>query len=421
MGQHALWSPIQPWVRSLSSQYRAVSGFLDRRALARVTKAVPRTVAFVGRTLITGEVAHKIPRPALTLSLTAQVALDEALLAVAMTPNRYPLSADYRRVSDEMAAAREMFSERGWIANPAAYHRTPPPLGDADVNRKPGWSLGTAYERIRFESEFSPREGEPGGDRWRAFKPNATASAVILRHPGPPRPWVVAVHGFCMGFPMADFIGLHVDLLHKELGLNVAMPVLPLHGPRKVTKVSGEPFLSFELMNAVHGFTQSVWDVRRLITWIRAQDAPSVSVYGVSLGGYVVSLLTGIADGLDGVVAGIPVTDLPGLFHTHSPHHIRARSIEHKILGGTAEDIFKVVSPFSFEPKIAFDRRFVFAGYGDRLSTPEQARRLWEHWDEPAIAWYPGDHVGYLWSRQVREFLREALGSLTPAVRLAAS
>ena len=135
--------------------------------------------------------------------------------------------------------------------------------------------------------------------------------------------------------------------------MNVALPALPLHGPRRVTLVSGEPFLSFELMNAVHGLTQAVWDIRRLIHWIREQGATSISLYGVSLGAYTVSLLAGIEDGLDAVVAGIPVSDFPGLFHRHSPRHIRARSIEHKIMGGPAENVYRVVSPLSFEAKSA--------------------------------------------------------------------
>ncbi|MGO8870081.1 MAG: alpha/beta hydrolase family protein [Acidimicrobiales bacterium] len=372
---------------------------------------MPRTIGFVGRALLSGEVDESVPRPALTLGLAAQVALDEVLLAVAMTPNRFPLRADYHRVSEELATARKMFRRRGWIAQPTKYHRTPPGLDDGDVTRSRGSSLGTKYERITFDSRFTPRTGEPGGERWVAFRPNHTAAATILQHPGEPRPWVVGIHGFCMGFPVTDYHGLHVDLLHKELGFNVAMPVLPLHGSRRVTRISGEPFLSFELMNAVHGITQSIWDIRRLITWIRGQGAPSVSVYGVSLGAYVASVLVGIEDGLDAVVAGIPVSDFPGLFHEHSPHHIRARSIEHNILGGTAEEIYTVVSPFSFAPKTPRERRFVFAGYGDRLSTPGQARRLWTYWDEPEICWYSGDHVGYLWSRQVRGFLRDALGT----------
>ena len=90
-------------------------------------------------------------------------------------------------------------------------------------------------------------------------------------------------------------------------------------------------------MNAVPRLTQSVWDVRRLIGWIRDQGAHVHRLYGVSLGGYLVSLLAGLEDGLDGRGGGHPGRRLPALFHDHSPHDIRARAIEHRILGGPAE------------------------------------------------------------------------------------
>jgi hypothetical protein len=345
----------------------------------------------------------------MSFGLAAQVAMDEALLAMAMTPRRYPHREDYARVGGELADAEAMYDRQGWLADPRSYHRTPPPLIAADVTTSQGWANGLRYQRLKWESGFTPHHGEAGGDRWMAYEPNRTASAVITSHADGPRPWVIAVHGFCMGFPFMDFPGLKVARLHRELGFNVALPVLPLHGSRRVTRVSGEPLLSFDLMNAVHGLTQAVWDIRRMVHLVRQEGATSISLYGVSLGAYVVSLVAGLEDGVDGVVAGIPVSDFPGLFHRHSPLHIRERAVEHRIMGGIAENVYRVVSPMSFEPSIPRDRRFIFAGYGDRLAMPDQAQRLWEHWDQPRISWYAGNHVGYMWSKQVADFLAHSL------------
>ena len=238
-----------------------------------------------------------LPVPSVSPGLAAQVAIDETLLAVAAGPNRMPRRADYERVGAELAHARLLFETQGWLDDPASYHRTPPPLVDPAVDR--GWALGQRYERLLFNSGWAPRPDEPGAERWAGYEPNRTAVAAILRHRGPPRPWVVAVHGFACGYPFMDFVGLHALRLHRELGLNVAMPVLPLHGPRKITRLSGEAMLSFDLVNTVHGLTQAVWDLRRLLTWIDAQDAPGVAVYGVSLGAYVAALLAGLDDGID--------------------------------------------------------------------------------------------------------------------------
>jgi hypothetical protein len=397
---------LYPLIRS----FRALSGFLHRRSVVRATRAIPRTLHFLGSALLRGEVSDSLPAPHLSVGLAVQVAMDEALLAVAMTPRRFPLPGDYARVAAELAEADALFTGKGWIEDPLSYHRTPPPLSGPEVSRSRGWAMGLDYERLSWDSGFEPHEGEPGRGRWMAFEPNRTASAVVLRHAGGPRPWVIAVHGFCMGFPFMDFQGLQASRIHGELGMNMAMPVLPLHGPRRVTLISGEPLLSFELMNAVHGLTQAVWDIRRLIRQVREQGATSISLYGVSLGAYTVALLAGIEDDIDTVVAGIPVSDFPALFHRHSPRNIQARSIEHRIMGGAAENVYRVVSPLAFTAKVPFSQRFIFAGYGDRLATPEQAQRLWEHWDEPQISWYSGNHVGYLWSKRVSDFLVASLG-----------
>ena len=68
-----------------------------------------------------------------------------------------------------------------------------------------------------------------------------------------------------------------------------------------------------------------------------------------------------------------------------------------------------MVSPLAIPSKVAKDRRFLFAGIGDRMSTSAQARRLWEHWDRPKMAWYSGGHVGFFWAGQISRFVEEAL------------
>src|SRR5207253_242863 len=115
------------------------------------------------------------------------------------------------------------------------------------------------------------------------------------------------------GLPFMDFGAFDVGQLHDELGYNLVLPLLPLHGHRKPARApgrsgAGDAFLSFDLVNTVHGLAQAVWDVRRIIGWVRAQGATSVGLFGVSLGAYVAALVAGVVDGLDRIVAGIPVS-----------------------------------------------------------------------------------------------------------------
>ena len=65
------------------------------------------------------------------------------------------------------------------------------------------------------------------------------------------------------------------------------------------------------------------------------------------------------------------------------------RAIEHHILDGTAQDVHRVVSPLAMAPVTPRDARAIFAGMGDRLATADQARRLWDHWQQPEMCWFP--------------------------------
>ncbi|KAA0235769.1 MAG: hypothetical protein JJLCMIEE_02099 [Acidimicrobiales bacterium] len=414
-----VWAPSP--VRRLIGRYKRLEKQLARFAPARAAVAIPRTVRFLGRSLLkkARPPADGPPVPPASPTLLAYVAIDEAMLLLAMGPNRFPRRADYERVSGELRDALALYTEAGWLADPESFHRTPAPLTDAQVQQS--WTMGLGFERLFWDSGYEPHEGEPGRERWLGYATNRTAGAWVLRHRDRARPWLVCIHGFGMGYPSVEFPTFSVGRLHKELGLNVAGPMLPLHGRRKVTRMSGEAFLSFDMMNGVHGLAQSVYDTRRLLTWIRHQGGDTIGVHGVSLGGYVTSLLAGLEDELDMVIAGIPVSDFPRLFHAHSPTHIRLRAFEHEILGGSAEEIYRVVSPLSFVPSTPREALFIYAGLGDRMSRPRQAHDLWKHWGEPTITWYRGSHVAFKWSRDVRELVEGAMAQtlLSPRAQLA--
>ncbi|WP_334144911.1 alpha/beta hydrolase family protein [Rhabdothermincola sp.] len=393
-------------------QLRGFEKALARVPPLRMLKALPETGGFAVRTLArqrTSRLPDGLPDTRLTPSLLAHVALDEAILTTVMGPERFPRRADYERVGAELAAARELFDRRGWLADPRSYHSDPPPLTRVQVGG--GWAHRLRYERLVWESGFEPRAEEPGADRWLGYQSNRLAGAWMLRHPGDePRPWLVCLHGFGMGYAFMDFPAFHAAHLHRDLGLNLIGPTLPLHGRRKVAHMSGDQFLGFDLVNTVHGLAQAVWDVRRVLNWLReVQAAPAIGLYGVSLGAYTAALVAGFEPDLALVLAGIPVSDFPSMFRSQSPPPIVRRAVEHGILGGPAEDVHRVVSPLAVEPAVPLERRFIFAGLADRMSHPRQAHALWQHWGRPRIRWYPGNHVGYLWSSTVTAFVDEVL------------
>jgi hypothetical protein len=169
--------------------------------------------------------------------------------------------------------------------------------------------------------------------------------------------------------------------------------------------------ISFDAMANVHGLSQAIWDIRRCILWAREQGATLVGVHGLSLGAYTAAVLAGIEDDLACVVAGIPPADLVTVLARNTPPRSRAVALASGILGDDARAVHRVVSPLTITPYVPPDRRFIYAGIGDRMATARQAEKLWRHWDRPEILWYPGSHVGATWTGDVHRFVRRAVYS----------
>jgi hypothetical protein len=322
-----------------------------------------------------------------------------------------------RRVADEVEQAIDLFDQRGWLADPRRYHPKPPALARAKLG--PGRFPGLAYRQMRFESGYEPHPGEPGRERWLSYRANRTAHAWILQHRGRPRPWLVCIPGYRMGSPLVDFTAFRARWLHKGLGLNVAIPVMPLHGPRRSGWRGGDGYFAGDFVDTLHALAQALWDVRRLVGWLQDGGAPAVGLYGISLGSYTTALVASFADDLDCAIAGIPATDFMRLVRSHVPKVVLRGAEMVGLSVERLEKLLSVVSPFSFRPRLARRRRFLYAGVRDRLAPPDHARDLWRHWEEPRIGWYSGGHVSFLWEPAVKTFLLDALrdAELLPAER----
>ncbi len=356
-----------------------------------------------------------VPAPEPSLALIGEVLLDRTFTLSTSVITGIPLPDAVRRMLDEVAEAQRLFEAQGWLAEPAAYHGDPPPLRDPETREESTWAGARRrrYRRLVFPSGYEPHAGEPGRERWLAHPSNGTAHAYVLEHAGAPRPWLVCVHGFGMGTPLVNLSGFPVRLLHDELGLNLVFPCLPLHAARGATRLSGGEVLSPDYLRLVHLFAQGAWDVRRLVSWIRTRGGERVGLYGVSLGGYVSSLVAGLEDGLACVIAGIPMVDFPLAAQDNMPWIMRRYDDEFALDWRLVRAITHVVSPLALAPRVPREGRFIYAGIADRVVKPEHPRALWRHWGEPEIHWYSGGHVlGGMVGHRVTPWLARSLRSI---------
>jgi hypothetical protein len=352
-----------------------------------------------------------VPDPHLSLRLSAAVAADEAILATMQLSLPMPSGSEADRIVREIDAAAELFESRGWLEKPAAFHAHPLPLEAPRITRR---SVRVRrgrvdFEHLSFESEYEPRPEEPGRDRWLGYFPNRTAHAWVKRHEGGERPWLVCINGYQMGSPRLDFGAFDPHYLHEKLGLDLLIPVLPLHGPRKIGRRSGDGFLSGDVLDTIHAEAQAMWDIGRLLTWVRAQGATRIGVFGLSLGGYTTALLSSLEEGLVCAIPGIPVSDFMRVLWRHGPpFHLHNMSY-HGLTPEKTDRVLRVISPLALSPKVPLEGRLLFGGVADRLVPPDQVRDLWQHWEQPRLVWYQGGHLSFPLEREVREAVDDTL------------
>jgi hypothetical protein len=355
---------------------------------------------------------ESVPPLAPSLGLIAEALLDRTFTLLTSVMVGVPIPETVRRMVEDLHTAHAFYDAQGWLGDPSGYHQAPPPVGA--VERRSGRCFAgprlLAYDHVSFPSGFAPHAGEPGRERWLSHPLNGTAHVYVLQHEEP-RPWLVGVHGFAMGTPLVNFAGFPVRLLHEELGLNLAFPVLPLHGPRGSGGLSGGEVLNPDYLRMVHLFAQGVWDVRRTLSWIRAQSDQPIGLYGISLGGYVSALVTAFERELACVVAGIPAVDFPSLANDNQPWIMRRYGDELEVDWRVVRAVSHVVSPLALPPQVPRERRFIYAGLADRVVKPYQPRALWRHWEEPEIHWFSGGHVLGIWNDSIRDFLARAFES----------
>jgi alpha-beta hydrolase superfamily lysophospholipase len=315
------------------------------------------------------------------------------------------LDGDLDRIRDETLAAIDHHeSVTGWLADPRRAHV------DRPVTRRDtrsGLWRGLRFERVTFDAGYLPQSDEPGGRRWLEHVPNHLGEVRLFRHVGAPRPWVICVHGTGMGIDAMDLYAFDVAWLHEHLGLNVALPVLPLSASRRRPGGARVQFPTIDQLDSFHGFVQATAELRAIVAMLRDRGAPEITVYGVSLGGYVVSLAAAVVPGVDRVIAGIPATDMQRLYLENVPEELRGSY--HPLLEA-GRRLHRIVSPMDLPPRVPHDQRFVYAAVADRMVPARaHARPLWEAWGRPSSCWFPGGHVSFARSPRVRSFVRGAL------------
>jgi dienelactone hydrolase len=319
----------------------------------------------------------------------AGAALDRALVTTALelsrrSPERESVARDDHAESLRvLARVAETYAPH--LDDPSRFFITAPaPTPRIDPVRALPRAAGAVVD-LSWASGFETVHSAPR-DAYHAHVENRTAWARTWLHPTP-APAIVCVHGYLGGRAGFEETSFSVEWLYG-LGLDVALPVLPFHAQRCPSGRQGM-FPGRDPWRTVEGFAQAIFDLRALIAWLRARGAPSVTVFGMSLGAYTSALLATVSDDVDHAALMVPLASLADAYLEHRegrddapPEWLRAR----------IDDAYRVVSPLARAPRIASDRALVLAASGDRITRGSHAERLRAHFDAERHD-FPGGHI----------------------------
>jgi hypothetical protein len=339
------------------------------------------------------------------IDIYARTALDEALLGYFSATASVPGGGDADDCIEALKAQRAAVQRLGFDRDAAGLHQRPEPPDH--VEWQPRRALGQDFRVLHFDSDFAAHPEIPGADHYMAYESNRQTAAWVFEHEGEDRPWLLCVHGYRMGHPLLDFSLFPPKVLHEKYGLNLLMPVLPLHGPRRAGRRTGDQFLDGDLRDLFHAECQTLWDLRRHLAWLRARGAQRIGALGFSLGGYNTALLAGFEQ-LDFAIAGIPVSDLPSVLWPNQPDLHQKYFAQQGADPDLLREVLTPVSPLARACALPVQRRYVFGGLADRLVPPAEVAKLAAHW-QVTPHWYPGGHVTFRGSGIVMRTLREAM------------
>ena len=326
----------------------------------------------------------------------------DGLLLTTFRQLRAPSSDDtFAAPLAEASALIEYLDRNGVFAEHESYHQAPSAATIEAVTRQVG---RTRYGHATYPSPYRPDPDVPGALRFEAETDNHVVHAWMLRQTVR-APWVVCLHGAGMGDPLADLVAFRAARLHR-CGFNVAIPVLPHHGPRgagrfEVAFPSEDPTKNF------HAASQAIADVRALLAYIDSCHERSV-LYGISLGAYVAAAVAALEPNLEAVIVGVPVVDIADLMRTHAPPRFTRHPAFAEFCTSAAK-LDDVTSALGLPPPAESLPKRIWAGRADRLVRPAQVARLATHWGGPEVCWYSGGHMGFLTARAVHDYIAQSL------------
>ncbi len=296
-----------------------------------------------------------------------------------------------------------------------------PPKVDVSVHKISRFSYkprGIPAVDLRFNSAFTPLNPEVR-ERYLSYKRNRTASAQYWAHPDGPRPTLIFVHGVVESWYGFNSLFFSLRWFYDN-GYDIVLMTQPFHGDRaeRCHPFSGYGLFAGGFSQLNEGMLQAVSDMRVLVDYLLERGVPHVGISGLSLGGYLSSLMAVVEPRLAFCIPNSPLVAPVDTMRSWQPTGSLMDLIG-KRTGLTPLDLRRglaIHSPLSYQPKLDPEKVMIIGGAGDRFTPPRFVRLLHAHWPESHLHWFPGNHIVHLGQREYLKLMRRFMDRHCQAV-----
>lgn len=299
-------------------------------------------------------------------------------------------SLDHRERILALEAIAARHETAPWTAPPDSFFGEAGEAGDWErTHVRAIGERGDVFD-VRWQSGYQPLAADPEVlARMESRAENRWAHARLWLHRDGPRPTALLLHGYLGGSYAVEERAWPVRWMFDRLGLDLALPVLPHHGPRGAAR-RRPLFPSSDPRITIEGFRQAVWDLISLRRGLTERGAPAVGVMGMSLGGYTTALASTADPELAFAVPFIPLASIADIARDGGrlvglPSQRRE---QHEAL----ERAHAPVSPFTRPSQVDPTAALVIAGRADRITPVAHAKKLAAHLDAPLHV-FDGGHL----------------------------
>jgi pimeloyl-ACP methyl ester carboxylesterase len=242
-----------------------------------------------------------------------------------------------------------------------------------DVRRAKG--AGVSVVDVHWPSDYRTFLPEVQ-EQYERAEENRTATARLILHDDP-RPMAILIHGYLGGVHRMERRIWPLSYLER-LGMDVALFVLPFHGPRTRRRL-GElpPFPGAEPRITNEGFRQAMADFRDLVGWLSARGHDKIGVMGMSLGGFATALAATLEPRLAFAIPMIPLASIADAARLNG--HLGGTPEEEEAQYRALEAVHRVSSPLHRPAAIAANRIMIIGAERDQITPIENARKLALH------------------------------------------